>query len=406
MKTEKKLTVMENMVWNTVGSFTYLICQWLLTFILVRCFDDVDGAGQLSLAMSITNIFYTLAHFNVRSYLISDIQGNFKIPEYSAFRLLTCGFSITACYIYISCFGYNREQFFCILFYMIFRLGEAWVDLLHGMEQRRSRMDIGGLSLFVRGILLIVSFVTVFYFTDNFNLSILAMAVSTWSYILLADVSFAKKFEDFRPAFSWEKMKSMMGIFLLVTTASFLGLIASNFPRQILESRMGSEILGIYSTVATPAVIVQVAATYVFNPVLTEFAVLYNHKDSKDRFTKFVLKIIGILVALSVVCLVGAAALGEWGLNLLYGQRIAEHAYLFMPVICYTCLNAFVWFLWNLLIVIRRLKSLLVVNSIGLVICFLLIHPMITVFSMNGVSYTLIIYSVVVISLMLGVLLF
>ena len=58
MKKIKKLTVFENLIWNTIGSFTYLICQWLLTLIVVRASTGFENAGNLALAISITNIFF------------------------------------------------------------------------------------------------------------------------------------------------------------------------------------------------------------------------------------------------------------------------------------------------------------------------------------------------------------
>ena len=46
---------------------------------------------------------------------------------------------------------------------------------------------------------------------------------------------------------------------------------------------------------------------------------------------------------------------------------------------------------------------LLVVNAIGLVVCMGIMNPMIVLFEMNGVSYTLILYSIVLIIMMIAV---
>lgn len=402
MNTKKKLTIFENLIWNTIGSFTYLICQWLLTLIVVRGLDDMANAGNLSLAISITNIFFNLACFNVRPYLVSDLNNRYTAGEYTFFRILTCGFAIVACAGYLCLFDYTSEQFTCIMLYMVFKLGEAWVDLLHGFEQRKSRMDIGGISLFIRGILSIGSFGIALHFTESVNLSIAVMAVCTIGFILVFDVPMAGQFEKCVPTFNVKKMLRIFTELLPVMIGSFMSSVGANLPRQVLEMKEGSENLGYYSTVATPAVIVQVAASYVFNPVLTRFAELYNG-DKKKEFVKLVAQISGVLIGLSLVCICGAAVLGKWGLGFLYGERIRQYSYLFMPVIYYTCLNAFVWFFWNLLILMRKLKVLLIVNAIGLAVCIGIMNKMISVFGMNGVSYTLIWYSVVLIVMMLVV---
>lgn len=67
-----------------------------------------------------------------------------------------------------------------------------------------------------------------------------------------------------------------------MTVGGFCSSLGANLPRQFLELKLGKESLGIYSTVATPAVIVQVAASYIFNPVLTEFAWLYQQGEKRN----------------------------------------------------------------------------------------------------------------------------
>ena len=399
---KKKLSVFENMIWNTIGSFTYLICQWLLTLIVVRISSDMENAGNLALAISITNIFFNLANFNVRPYLISDLKNRYTSNEYSAFRMLTGSFSIIGCAVYSLLFGYSDKQFIAIMLYMLFKLGESWVDLLHGFEQRVSRMDIGGISLFVRGILSIFSFSVTLYYTDDVNKSIAVMAISTISFIVVYDCTIASKFVNYVPKINVQKTTKMFFEFLPVTVGSFVNTVSATVPRQVLEAKMGSDTLGYYSTIATPAVIVQVAASYVFNPVLTQFALLYN-ENKKSEFVKLVIKISGVLVTLSIICIVGALILGEWGLVFLYGERIQEYVYLFMPVIYYTCLNAFVWFFWILLVIMRKMKHLLIINIVGAIFCLGIMNPIISVCGMNGVSYTMIAYSIVILLMMLSV---
>ena len=399
---KEKLSIFENMIWNTVGSFTYLFCQWLLTLIVVRISSDMENAGNLALAISITNIFFSLANFNVRPYLISDLRNKYISNEYSAFRIFTGSISVIGCAVYSVFFGYSDKQFATIMLYMLFKLGESWVDLLHGFEQKVSRMDIGGISLFVRGILSVFSFTVTLYYTDDVNKSIVVMAVCTFCFILIYDCNMASKFVNYVPKISMGKIRKMFFEFLPVAFGAFVNTVSSNVPRQVLEAKMGSNALGYYSTIATPAVIVQVAASYVFNPVLTQFALLYNERKKRE-FIKLVIKISGVLVGLSVICIVGAFILGEWGLLFLYGERIQEYVYLFMPVIYYTCLNAFVWFFWNLLVIMRKMKHLLIINIVGAIFCLGIMNPIISVCGMNGVSYIMIVYSIVILLMMLGV---
>lgn len=396
----KKLSVFENLLWNSIGSFTYLVCQWLLTLIVVRESGNMGNVGDLALAISVTNIFYNIACFNVRSYLISDLSGYYKASDYTGFRVFSCTLSVALCGIYIGVFKYSGEQIVAIFTYMIFKVGEAWVDLLHGFEQRQSRMDIGGVSLFIRGLLSVISFYITLKITQNLIWSIAIMSLTTYAFIVLYDMRKIKQFEVVRISIQPATIKKMFFEFLPLTVGGFCSSLGANLPRQVLELKLGKESLGIYSTVATPAVIVQVAASYIFNPVLTEFAWLYQQGEKK-KFLKLAGKISLVLVLLSLVSIVGSIFLGKWGLILLYGKYIGEYSYLLLPVIIFTCLNAYVWFLWNLLIILRALKKLLIISFVGLASCVVSMIPMIFFLGMNGVSYSLIIYSIVMILLML-----
>ena len=71
----KQLSVKANMLWNSVGSMTYLACQWLTTIVVVRLSSGAfDNAGLLSLAMSVVGIFGTFANYKMGTYQISDIK--------------------------------------------------------------------------------------------------------------------------------------------------------------------------------------------------------------------------------------------------------------------------------------------------------------------------------------------
>lgn len=283
---------------------------------------------------------------------------------------------------------------------MVFKLTEAWVDLYHGFEQRNSRMDIGGISLFARGILSVVSFTVALKLTQSVNWGIAIMTITVFIFIVVFDVPNVKKFENITFRFKKDHMFIMLKEFFPLTVGALMSSIGTNLPRQALQAELGSDILGIYSTVATPAVFVQVAASYIFNPVLVEFAELYRNKNYK-KFMREIGKISGVLIGLIVICLIGGKLVGRLGLTILYGAKISQYADALMSVLLFTGLNAFVWFFWNLLIVMRLQKKVVYINGVGLVVCLAIMRPMIIKYQMNGVSYVLILYSVVLIILML-----
>ena len=59
---------------------------------------------------------------------------------------------------------------------------------------------------------------------------------------------------------------------------------------------------------------------------------------------------------ISVLALGGGKIFGHWGLELLYGDEVAAHEDLLLPLIGCTILTAIVWFLCALLTVVREIK--------------------------------------------------
>lgn len=397
---QKLLSLRQNLIWNSIGSFSYLFAQWLLTFLVVRLSSGYDNAGNLSLAISVTNIFYNLACFNVRPYLVSDIHQKYSYDDYVSFRFLTSFLSFFLCFLYILFFHYELEQLICIMIYMIYKLGEACVDIFHAIEQKQSRMDIGGISLLSRGVLSVISFTISMLLIHNVNLSILLMTLLSWIFIVAFDFPQVRRFSKFKLHFKWSTQKELFCEFLPLAIGTFIGTMCTSLPRQILEIIEGTNDLGIYATVATPAVIVQVASSYVYNPLLVQFS-KYRASNMKKKFEKLFIETIFIIIGLGLLFFVGSLFLAEWGLKLLYGVEISKYSYLFFPIIIYTALNGLLWFCHNVLIIFRKLNSLLFINICGFLCCLGSVFFFINIFSMNGVTFCMIAFTLLMIIEML-----
>mgnify|MGYP007101884728 CR=1 FL=1 len=149
---EKRLSVQRNTLYNTVGSFFYLFCQWLLTLLVVRL-SGYEAAGDFSLAMSNTNVLFTLATFGLQHYVISDRDNHFSPDTYLTTRLATCAAAFLLCVAVTLAAGhYTTRQTACILLYMVYKVGEALTDMLQAFEYKAERMDFALVSFVLRGI--------------------------------------------------------------------------------------------------------------------------------------------------------------------------------------------------------------------------------------------------------------
>lgn len=369
---EQKLSIQSSVFWNTAGSVFYLGCQWLLTVLVVKI-SGVDAAGFLTLSMSVCNIWYCISVYGMRNFQVSDAQNQFTTGSYIFSRILTCGTAFLGCLIYTLFMPYAASQKICILLYFLYKTSEALFDVYAGIFQKQWRLDYAGISMLIRGILSLGSFCLLLELTDNICLAIAGMAVLCLASIFIYDIPTAGKLTDIHPDTRFSEAKSLLiqclPLMIYTLFSSAIASIPRLFMERILEN--GNYWLGIYGTVATPTLIIQMGATYVFNPFVTLFAERYHEKDRKGFLSAFLKCFLSVL-AIAAVGIIGGKLLGVWGLTLLYGEEIANHSYLLIPLIICTVLTAFAWLLCGVLTAIREFRGLIVGNLAAVIVSCIL----------------------------------
>ena len=381
----KPLSLKQNMLWNSIGSFLYLFCQWAITVLVVRLSSGYDSAGVLAIAMSIGNLFTPFAIYKMRTYQVSDTSGEYSTGQYVAFRLITIAIALVGCSLYavLTC---RAETYLTIFTYLVFKAIDIFIDVLHGLDQQKMRMDYIGKSLIARGLLSLIAFCLMLWWTGNINLAVLGMVISTLPVCVFYDMRVSSKLDDIRPHISFDDAVVLLRkCFPLVIASVFCSAILT-IPRQYLSYGFGDALLGIYSSVAAPIAVIQIGATYIYSPLLGIFAEDYN-QGAITKLRQLMLKTTLGILALAIICLVLFHLFGEWGLVLLYGESIREHASLMYPIIICTVLTGFLWFLADLLVSIREFRGNVVGNIIALLVSLGTTVPLVNTFTMNGVSF-------------------
>ncbi len=389
----KKLTVSQNALYNTIGTVAFCFCQWIISALLVVHLSpkemSVSNAGILQLAISVTNIFFSISTYNIRTYQISDTQNKFSYGDYVGTRFVTAAIAVVLCVAYALFCGYSTKILWCIIFYMVFKLNETFSDVLHGVDQKLYRMDYVGISLTVRGILMAAVFGIVLKFTGDLLLAIVAMTFVTFAVVILYDIKVTSALGSIKPIFNKEKIIKLLVICLpaVVALASFTAI--TSVPRQMLEKTLGEEALGYYGTIATPLMVVQVMATSVFNPMLTQLAEDYNNGEVKQIFKKL-LKNFLILICITGFVLMCVLLFGKFAVGLVFGREYVEYTYLMYGIMGCTTMYVISWLCINVLIVIRKLMVGMIASVLALAFSTLTSKLFINLFGMNGVSANII----------------
>lgn len=391
---QKKLTVAQNAMYNFIGAIVYSVCQWVISSLLVVHLSpeemSLNNTGLLQLSMSVTNIFYALALYSVRTFQVSEVENKYSNADYVGARFITMGISLLLCFGYSLSFGYSKKDILCIMFYMCYKLTEAFCDVLHGIDQKNYRMDYVGVSYVVRGIVSMFAFAAAILITSNIIISIVAMAVSTLIIAVLYDVPKASRFGSIKPSFNKKNIISLLGVCLPAVVASMAFIAITSIPRQTLEAMYDKDTLGYYGTIAAPLVVVQVMATSIFNPMLTELSHHYKNGEIRKFIMRLAKNLITLIVIASIIC-AGVAVLGKFAVGLVFGQKFVPYTYLMYGIIGCTTLYVISWLCTSTLIIMRRMNVCMIASIIALGVSVLLAKPMINLFEMNGVSFSIII---------------
>ena len=383
----------KNMIWNAAGNVVYLLCQWLLTVLVFRMSGEAD-AGILSVAMSVSATFQTVALFGIRNFQVSDISGKYTDTCYVGFRVITCAVALVACMIFSLVTAYRGAQLLAVFLFMIFRLAENFSDVLVGIAQKNGRLDIAGKSFAIKGVGTLVCFVLFFKISGDLNVGLLSIALFSCLSTIVYDAFFTKRLADFSFLPKDRKWLSLGRETAPLCVYLFLNSALSTIPKLILEKQSGNEILGFYSSVFAPALLVAAAANYLYNPFVP---LLADARDKRDKraFFSIILKLLLIMAVVAVLVLIAAAILGEWALTLVFGARIAPYSYLLIPILIsiFTCVICS--FLSTVLVVLRDFAPILVACGVGVLAETLLTAPLIEWCGTNGTSYSFIFGSLI-----------
>lgn len=276
-------TLRRNFLWNTFGQLTYMLCQFLCGILVVRLAGE-QVSGVYNTALTATGIFLSIASYGMYSFQVSDIRGKYGASTYIRSRVWTCALAVALCIGFVAVSAltgenpYSAQQSVCVLLFLGYRMVESLTDIYNAIDQRSGRLDIVGKTYAVRGAVTLASFTLTLWLTQDIVLTLALMLGASLVVFFVYSLPQARAFyapeqpQNARvAALLWECLPLAVYSFLNTTTASI--------PKLALSSRMGETALGIYGPVTQPVVLLQVGATYLFNPFITVFADSYARRQ-------------------------------------------------------------------------------------------------------------------------------
>lgn len=381
----KELSLKQNLLWNTIGCLIYQGCQWLTTIFVVLLSSSYENSGILAFAMATGNVYTGLATYNVRTFQISDINSQFSSRNYIGFRFVTVILASIACLAYSFAVAPSTSTAIAISAYLLFKADESFVNVLYGIDQKAQRMDYIGISQGIRGILSISSFCSALILLDNLTAAFLAMFACCVIITLFFDIPKSRKVDSVGFDLPIRVCKELFRLCApsVIAILSY-GLVAT-IARQWFGLQYGEEALGIYSAVATPCVLVQVMANYLYSPFLVPIARSWVSHNTGE-FTAQLKKLLLGMAAVIVICLLFAYIAGVPLVDFIYGESIQDYSWMITPAMVAASFMAADCLLTDLLIVMRKYLYASLINIASLGSCVALMTPFMSLWYMNGIN--------------------
>ncbi len=381
----------KNIIWNAFGNIIYLGSQWFITVLVTNLFGYED-AGILSLAMSITATFQTIAWFGIRNYQVSDVENKYADNCYVMMRNITCCAALLLCMIFTALNDYSSKQIISIFWFMIFRLSEDYSDVLHGIAQKNNRLDIAGKALAIKGAAVLAVFILGYISENELNFCIMLMALASWAGTIFYDLSIIKRLYEFKLTDGIANCvrlgKETFPLFVYMLLCSTITVV----PKYILEKMSDETLLGAYSSIFAPAMLLQTAATYIYTPFVGSFAKLYVNRQYRNFLLK-ALKILVVLMVFGILAIGVSFVFGDFALELVFGESIASYSHLFPLTVAAILGTSVMSFICVLEVVIRNFKHLILGSLVGFIGCAT-VPFWINLFGADGASTAMIIGAV------------
>ncbi len=377
---------------NSFGSLVLLGAQWLISVLLVRL-NGYEDAGVFSLAMTVSNVFSTVANYGLRNYQLTNIDRKDSQGQYLLMRMSTALISSLLCAVYLLLNGnYSVSEKIAVLLYLLYSMSIVMGDSLMGSLQLKDRLELNGFSNILRGALCFALFAVTLLLSKSLLLALTGMAAGSILIVVFFDWREYRRLyppiDDFRTEFIASLSLYREGFPVMLSTV--IPMIITAFPRTQIQRIAGTEQLGVFSTVFTPAVILSTVIPPLLVGRIPVIAAQWRTGDHK-ALRKTILVEYLIVFAVSAAAMLCAFLLGKPVLSLVYGSSILPHFRLLYAALLVTAANCLCVCGNRVLIALEAKKKLVFFSGAALLVTLCLSPALITQFGIYGAAYVQII---------------
>lgn len=390
----------KNVIWNMLGA-TFNSFNSLFFTIIVTRINGLNDAGIFTYAFATACVLYNIGIYEGRAFQVTDIIGKNTDTDYLYHRIITCIIMLLVSIIFVLVKGYDLYKITIFLLLCVFRLIEAFAEVLYGVLQKNGRLYQVGISLFVKAVIGIICFVILDWLTKNLIFAISSVILVNMLGILLYDRKNIKQVKMTKSKFEWKANNLIFkaGFFTFILT--FLSVYLVNASRYAIDDLSTNDLQTIFGIIIMPATFMGLMGQYIIQPALTKLST-YIKEEQYRPLKQIILKLLAVLLGIGILVLVIAYFLETPVLGLVYGIDLTPYFVSMMLIIFGSFFYASSMVLSMILIAMRVTFLQAVTYGVVSILATMLAYQIVQQKQILGASITYTVSMIMVTTIFLG----
>lgn len=376
-------------IWNTIGGLLNAGQSALLLVVISRT-NPVEDAGIFSIAYAIACLTVTVGKWGMRSFQVTDVREKYDYSVYVSSRVLTCILMMTMTLFYIikgiMVSDYSSEKCYVIFVMGMLKLLDAVEDIVHGMFQRKGRLDVGAKSMAVRYMVMLSSCIIFLCLTHKLVISMgISFVFSCICFIWSTLAVYGEFREKATVCFTNKRVWHLLAECFSLFAGSFLMIYIANAPKYAIDEYMNEVAQACFNYIFMPVYVISVLNTFVYQPVLTRLAIYYE-ENRHEEFVHLFFRQLLIIFGLAVGVILCGFLLGIPVLSFLYNTDLSDYKFPFVILLIGGSFLAISGYLGVVITILRRQGWLLIGYVLAALIAFFAAKPLTLQFGAIGAS--------------------
>lgn len=347
-------------IWNAINACMSAAESPIILMVLART-NGLEDSGIFSIAFAVASLLLYLGQYGFRRYQSSDVSEKYSFAEYYGSRILSCAAMLIATIAYCifgAVFrGYTASKFAVVFLMCVLKGIQAFSDVLHGRMQQMGRLDVATKSSCIRYICEMASFALVLVIAHNLVMASIICVMVSFAVFMMTSYNAARDFGTLKPSFKWDRMKLMFIEGFPLFVSLFLNMYISNAPKYAIDAYLDETTQALYNMVFMPAFVIQLIAHFIFNPIITTYAEVWQ-AGKVQKFKKLVLKQCLVILGLTLLAVVVALTIGIPVLSWFFGTELGEFKTELLIVVLGGGMLAYSVFFNTVITIVRLHKTL------------------------------------------------